>query len=155
MEFNMTLWLILTVMTSVAAVLASGPLIRRLDKCAADISGDAAVYRYQLREVENELAQGLIDTAQAETARVEIKRRLLTADRMDKPEMPRLSLGERNFAVICVTGIVVLGSVGLYAATGNPDLPSAPGSRTSEDALAASAEAAEKLAAKGMFAAEG
>ena len=89
----MTLWLILTVMTSVAAVLASVPLIRRLDQRPAEFSGDAAVYRDQLREVENELAQGQIDTAQAETARVEIKRRLLTADRMDKPEMPRLSLG--------------------------------------------------------------
>ena len=74
---------------------------------------------------------------------IEIKRRLLTADRTDKPEMPRLSLSERNFAVICVTGIVVLGSVGLYAATGNPDLPSALGSRTSEGAFTASAECIE------------
>ena len=150
----MTLWLVLTVMTSVAAVLASVPLIRRLDQRPAEFSGDAAVYRDQLREVENELAQGQIDTAQAETARVEIKRRLLTADHMDTPEMPRLSLGERNFAVICVSGIVVLGSVGLYAATGNPDLPS-PASRTSEGALAASAEAAERLAAMAVPAAEG
>ncbi|HWN50512.1 MAG TPA: c-type cytochrome biogenesis protein CcmI [Xanthobacteraceae bacterium] len=124
----MTLWIVLTIMTSAAAVLVSAPFIRRFDRRHAESAGDIEVYRDQLKEVESELRQGLIDDAQAEMARVEIKRRALAADRMERPALPKLSQDERNFAVICVTGIVVLGSVGLYAATGNPDLPSMRGS---------------------------
>lgn len=124
----MTLWLVLTIMTSAAAVLVSAPFIRRFDRPQAESAGDIEVYRDQLKEVESELRQGQIDDTQAETARIEIKRRALAADRMEQPVTPKLSRDERNFAVICVTGIVVLGSVGLYAATGNPDLPSMRGS---------------------------
>jgi cytochrome c-type biogenesis protein CcmH len=124
----MTLWLVLTIMISAAAVLVSAPFIRRLDRPQAGLAGDIEVYRDQLKEVEHELRQGVIDDAQAETARVEIKRRALAADRIEQPTLPKLSQDERNFAVMGVAGIVVLGSVGLYAATGNPDLPSMHGS---------------------------
>ena len=123
----MTLWLVLTIMTSAAAVLVSAPFIRRFDRPQLESAGDIEVYRDQLKEVENERRQGQIDDTQAEAARIEIKRRALAADRLEQPMMPQLSHDERNFAVICVTGIVVLGSVGLYAATGNPDLPSGSG----------------------------
>ena len=124
----MTLWIILTIMTSAAAVLLSAPFIRRFDQPQAKSTGDIEVYRYQLNEVESEQQQGLIDDVQAETARLEIKKRALAADKIQQPVMPNLSAGGRSFAMICVTGIVVLGSVGLYAATGNPDLPSTRGS---------------------------
>lgn len=141
----MTLWLVLTIMTSAAAVLVSAPFIRRFDRRQADSAGDIEVYRDQLKEIENELRQGLIDDAQAEMARVEIKRRALAADRMEQPALPKLSQDERNFAVICVTGIVVLGSVGLYAATGNPDLPSMRGSGAASRATSAFARETSTL----------
>ena len=120
----MTLWLILTIMTAAAAISASVPLIRRFDRSQAEFVSDIEIYRDQLQEVEHELRQGLIDDAQAEMARVEIKRRILAADSSQRAVTPKLSGGERNFAVICVAGIVVLGSVGLYALTGNPELAS-------------------------------
>ena len=130
----MTLWLVLTFMTSVAAVLVAVPLIRRFDRPHAASAGDIEVYRDQLKDVESELRQGLIDDAQAEMARVEIKRRVLAADKSQQPAMPNLSTDERNFAAIGVTGIVILGSVGLYAVTGNPDLPSVRGSGAAQRA---------------------
>jgi cytochrome c-type biogenesis protein CcmH len=132
----MTLWVILTIMTSAAAVLLSAPFIRRFDQPGAESAGDIEVYRDQLREVDNEQQQGLIDDVQADTARLEIKQRALAADKTKQPVMPNFSGGERRFAMICVTGIVVLGSVGLYAATGNPDLPSARGSGALQQAAA-------------------
>jgi cytochrome c-type biogenesis protein CcmH len=132
----MTLWIILTIMTSAAAVLLSAPFIRRFDRPQAESAGDIEVYRDQLKEVESEQQQGLIDDIQAETARLEIKKRALAADKIAQPVMPNLSGGERSFAMICVTGIVVLGSVGLYAATGNPDLPSTRGSGAMQQASA-------------------
>jgi cytochrome c-type biogenesis protein CcmH len=120
----MTLWLILTIMTAAAAIWASVPLIRRFDRPQAESVSDIEIYRNQLQEVEHELRQGLIDDTQAEMVRVEIKRRILAADSSQRAVTPKLSGGERNFAVICVAGIVVLGSVGLYAVTGNPELTS-------------------------------
>jgi cytochrome c-type biogenesis protein CcmH len=132
----MTLWIILTIMTSAAAVVLSAPFIRRFDRPQAESAGDIEVYRDQLKEVESEQQQGLIDDIQAETARLEIKKRALAADKIAQPVMPNLSGGERSFAMICVTGIVVLGSVGLYAATGNPDLPSTRGSGAMQQASA-------------------
>jgi cytochrome c-type biogenesis protein CcmH len=132
----MTLWIILTIMTSAAAVFLSAPFIRRFDRPQAESAGDIEVYRDQLREVDNEQQQGLIDDVQAETARLEIKKRALAADNTNQPVMPDFSGGERRFAMICVTGIVVLGSVGLYAATGNPDLPSTRSSGALQQASA-------------------
>jgi cytochrome c-type biogenesis protein CcmH len=120
----MTLWLILTIMTAAAAIWASVPLIGRFDRFQAESVSDIEIYRDQLQEVEHELRQGLIDDTQAETIRVEVKRRILAADGLQQVVAPKLTGGERIFAVICVAGIVVLGSVGLYAITGNPELAS-------------------------------
>jgi cytochrome c-type biogenesis protein CcmH len=145
----MTLWLILTIMTSVAAVLLAVPIIRRFDR-QAEASGDIEVYRDQLKEVESELGQGLIDDIQAEAARIEIKRRVLTADSMEIAVMPKLSPVERNFALIGVAAIVVLGSVGLYALTGSPDLPSVHRTAAAQRGtglLAQDSSAVESLAA--------
>jgi cytochrome c-type biogenesis protein CcmH len=113
----MTLWLILTVMTSAAAVVLSAPFIRRLDQTRIGSAGEIEVYRDQLREVERELRQGHIDEQHADLASVEIKRRVLSIKALEQPAKPRLTPIERNFAMLGVTGIVVLGSVGLYGIT--------------------------------------
>ena len=131
----MTLWLILTIMTSAAAVLVSAPFVRRFDQRRARAANEVEVYRDQLKEVEREATLGVIDADQAESARVEIKRRLLAADRADGPALPGLAAEERKFAVIAVSGMVILGSVGLYAVTGNPDLPSSSGARRASSAI--------------------
>ncbi len=86
---------------------------------------NSTVYRDQLKEIENEAAQGLIDNAQAESASLEIKRRILAADRAENPSNAALSRQERRFAVTAVTAIVIFGSVALYAIVGSPDLPAA------------------------------
>jgi cytochrome c-type biogenesis protein CcmH len=155
----MTLWIILTIMTSAAAVLVAAPFLRRLDAPGEASAGDIQVYRDQLKEVDREEAGGSIDTDQAERARVEIKRRLLAADRAQAPMLARLSLGERNVAVVSVAGIVVLGAVGLYALTGRPELPSAPAATPAFTKLASrssQSDAVEQLAnataAQGMSA---
>src|SRR5258706_14135594 len=120
----MTLWLILTIMTAAAAIWSSAPLIRRFDRSQAESVSDIEIYRDQLQEVEHELRQGLIDDTQAEMARVEIKRRILAVDSSQQDVTPKLSAGERNFAVICVAGYVVLGLGRLYPVTGKPELTS-------------------------------
>jgi cytochrome c-type biogenesis protein CcmH len=119
----MTLWFVLTIMTSVAAVLVSAPFIRRLDRRQSNPSGNVAVYVDQLKEVETEAAQGLIDSAQAQSAAAEIKRRLLANEKIDDAALTGLTSGERTFAAIGVSGIVVFGSISLFALTANLEPP--------------------------------
>jgi cytochrome c-type biogenesis protein CcmH len=120
----MLLWIILTAMTSAAAVWLTAPLLRRIDDRRAANANDVEVYRDQLAEVEREKAEGLIDADQATAAGLEIKRRMLEVGRNATGVAKSLSLGERHFAVASVAGIVVLGSTILYANSGRPDLPS-------------------------------
>jgi cytochrome c-type biogenesis protein CcmH len=121
----MTLWFVMTVMIAIAAVLMSAPFIRRLERSRLESAGELTVYRDQLKEIENEAAQGLIDSAQAESASIEIKRRILAADRAESPSNAALSRQERRFAVAIVTTVVTFGSIALYAMVGSPDLPAA------------------------------
>src|SRR5258707_15169310 len=105
----MTVWLILTIITAAAAIWASVPLIRRFDRYQAESVSDIEIYRDQLQEVEHELQQVLIDDTQAEMARGEIKRRILSADSSQRAVTPKLSGGDRNVAVICAPGDTPLG----------------------------------------------
>jgi cytochrome c-type biogenesis protein CcmH len=146
----MTLWIILTIMSSAAAVLVSAALIRRLDDRRAGSPIGVEVYRDQLAEVDREATEGLIDADQAEAARVEIKRRLLAIDGAARSSAP-LSLSERKFALVAVTAIVVLGSVGLYALNGRPELstaiPSRPVARAPEPSVVDQLAAATQIPA--------
>jgi cytochrome c-type biogenesis protein CcmH len=107
------------------------------------------VYKDQLAEVERDKAQGQIDEAEAASARLEIERRILAAGRSDAAPAQAVSANWQYRMVTGVASIVVLGSVGLYAALGRPDLPSAPiqamaaaGQETAPTAQAAGAKEA-------------
>lgn len=134
----MMLWLIMTAMITTAAVLLTVPLVRRFDRRRNDAANAIEVYRDQLQELERDLREGVINDAQAETARVEIKRRILTVDHSSQAAISTVSARERNFVLVGATGIVVLGSVALYAVTGRPDLAATRSVRadTAEDAMA-------------------
>ena len=135
----MVFWIILASMTFTAAALLSVPIIWRIDRPQAGSAGDIDVYRDRLKEVENDRRQAVIDDAQAEAARLEIVKFALAANKMERPKMPLLSGRERKFAAICVSGIVALGSFGLYAAAGNPSRPSTPSSVAAQPAIASAA----------------
>ena len=73
----MTLWLILALMTAAAIFAVVWPLVQSGKVVRS--GSDVLVYRDQLDEVERDLAAGSIGKTEAEAARVEISRRLLTA----------------------------------------------------------------------------
>jgi cytochrome c-type biogenesis protein CcmH len=120
----MILWMILTILCSAAAVMVAAPFLRTYGEHAKNAGADLQVYRDQLNEVEREAKTGLIDETQADGARAEIRRRLLLADRRISDALKGTSLAGNQTAIIGVTGVVVLGSVILYAMSGRPDLPS-------------------------------
>ena len=73
----MTLWIVFAVMTAAAVLAVLWPLGRNPAFAAG--GSDRAVYRDQLAEIDRDRAAGLIGEVEADSARVEISRRLLAA----------------------------------------------------------------------------
>ena len=118
----MTLWAILTIFTAVAAVFFAAPLLRRSEQARESRpASEIDICCGQLAELEKNVAAGRIDGAEAESARSEIKRRLLAGARSGDPTQTWFSLRERNLFAVAVTSAVVLASVALHAWIGDPE----------------------------------
>jgi cytochrome c-type biogenesis protein CcmH len=120
----MQLWLLMTMLCSAVAVFVSIPLIRRLDAAQTAPSQDTAIYQDQLKEIDRDLQSGSINRPEADSAKVEIQRRLNAATKNIAEPRP-ISNAWRNAALAATAGMVILGSVNLYNFLGSPDLPSA------------------------------
>ena len=132
----MILWIILTVMTALAAVAMAAPFLRQRGSAAAEASKDLDVYRDQLKEIEREEKAGLIRKAESEEARKEIARRLLAAETVAKAKAAAKPASDRTYAAIGVASVVAVGSTILYSNMGWPDLPGQPAAHRSVSATA-------------------
>src|ERR1700686_2190617 len=102
----MILWIIFALMTAAAILAVLWPLGR---KAAFGRGGsDLAVYRDQLEEIGRDRAAGLIGEPEAQAARVEISRRLLTAaDAADAADAaPQAGPGEFRRRAAAIAGLV-------------------------------------------------
>ncbi|KMK67949.1 c-type cytochrome biogenesis protein CcmI [Puniceibacterium sp. IMCC21224] len=105
----------------VVALLVLALLRNRPDGGVAD-SSDLQVYRDQLREVERDVARGVLAEADAERLRAEISRRILAADAelratVTATQAPRgVALATAGLILI----IVLVGGYGLYSTLGVP-----------------------------------
>ena len=118
----MNLWFVFALMTVAAVFAVLWPLGRRYQPRAEGT--EAAVYRDQLAEVDRDLAGGLIAAAEADSARIEISRRLLAVDRSRPPALPSGSL-RRAVAIVALVGLP-LAAVALYLPLGSPQLGDFP-----------------------------
>jgi cytochrome c-type biogenesis protein CcmH len=128
----MTLWFVLALMTLAAVFAVLWPLSRRgrQDSDGAGRSGsDLAVYRDQLAEIDRDVATGLIGTAEAEAARIEVSRRLIAAADREEGEAaaaPRGEVFRRRAVALLALILLPLGALTLYLALGSPRLPGLP-----------------------------
>lgn len=124
----MLLWVIFALMTSVVLIAVLGPLSRPATRADDAGTGALEVYRDQLAEVEAERARGLVETAEAEAARVEISRRLLASAATPGGGAGAAAQMPEHRASLAVTAavFVTLSSLGLYLAYGQPNMPSFP-----------------------------
>ena len=99
------------------------PLLRGSRPVPPRASFDRAVYRDQLRELDRDITRGLLSSAEAAAARLEIQRRLLAADRVPAAP-PRLSRSPVLAAVVFL--VVAAGSVSSYLWLGSPGVPDEP-----------------------------
>ncbi len=118
----MIFWTVTALIAFAAALLLAMIIIRAREQGEPAAAYDLRVYRQQLREVDKDLARGVIAEADAERIRTEISRRILAADaqlqkRKSGPAQPRaLSLGFAIATALLITG----GTLGLYWQLGAP-----------------------------------
>lgn len=122
----MTLWFIFALMTAAAVFAILWPLARRTPRGRS--GSELAVYRDQLDEVERDRAAGLIAEAEAEAARIEVSRRLLSAADaagIAPNESRASSLWRRRAAALAALVMLPAGTAALYIVLGSPQLPGA------------------------------
>jgi cytochrome c-type biogenesis protein CcmH len=122
----MTLWIIFAGMTAAAVFAVLWPLAHK--PAAAGGGSDRLVYQDQLLEIDRDRAAGLIAEAEAESARVEIARRLLAAAAEEEtpasaaPSAPRAAWHRRAAAIAAIVVVPAVG-LGFYLELGSPDVP--------------------------------
>ena len=121
----MFFWILVAVLTAAVAAVLLLPLLRPVT-VEEDASHDVEVYRDQLEELKRDEATGLIGAGEAELARAEVARRLITAKKAEEKRAAGSTARRNRLAQAFV--IVLLPALGLclYLGTGRPDLPSQP-----------------------------
>lgn len=123
------LWFILALMTGAAVFALLWPMSRRANPPAeaGGLATETVFYEDQLREIERDLARGLIAAPEAEAARTEAGRRLLRASRADVPLPPGIAepaLRQRRAASAFALSTIPLVALIAYGLYGSPHMPS-------------------------------
>jgi cytochrome c-type biogenesis protein CcmH len=120
----MTLWIILIVLSAVAAAWLTIPLVRRHEARVDARAATIAVLKDQLADIDVQLAAGSIQPPEAEGMRNEIRRRLLAAGHIPA-ELDR-TMGQKALSGVALglAAMVAVAAAALYASMGRPDLAS-------------------------------
>lgn len=123
----MEFWFIAALLTLAAVLVVLLPLTRNKQELLPAQKNDLEVYRDQLREVEADAARGMIDAPSAEQARIEISRRILSAEKAsaDTGRTDKSVQSGRVLALVSVLAVPLI-AWGVYPLFGKPDLPSMP-----------------------------
>ncbi len=147
----MVFWITAAALALAIAFIFAATLLRAKPEEDHPAAYDLRIYRDQLREVERDLARGLIDEADAERTRTEVGRRVLQADARLR-EAGKGSAQPRS-ATLALAGVVLVATVGgslaLYPVLGKPgarDLPLSQRIALSNEMRATRPSQAERLA---------
>lgn len=122
----MLFWLISgAIALGITVLLARALLTARREGMLDAAESDIAVYKDQLREVDRDLARGVLSEAEARAVRTEVARRLLDADRR-RGAAQRTGRGRALPAVVLVAIMLIAGSLALYSFVGAPGLRDMP-----------------------------
>lgn len=117
------IWLFFALLTGVAVLSILWPLSRPAPKRGED-AADVAFYRAQIAEIDAELSRGGIEKDQAESAKAQAARRLLSV----APEEVAVSDSPKARKIAAALALVAAPAIalGLYARIGHPALPDQP-----------------------------
>src|SRR3954453_10440645 len=111
-------------LTSLALAILLVPLLVRRQRNESLDAYNLAVYRDQLAEVERDLGRGVLSTEQADAARTEIRRRILT---LTAAPPATGSTSPMPFATAPAAVLLLpFAAWALYAALGSPSMPDQP-----------------------------
>jgi cytochrome c-type biogenesis protein CcmH len=117
------IWVVFALMTGAAVFSVLWPLARTRPVVLREES-DRDFYRAQLAGIDRDVSSGLMSAGDAEIAKAEAGRRLLTASAMEPVTQTR-SAARRTSALIALILIPVI-SVGIYLSIGSPGIPDEP-----------------------------
>ncbi|MEL7012631.1 MAG: c-type cytochrome biogenesis protein CcmI, partial [Pseudomonadota bacterium] len=137
----MGFWIITLGLAALCCAVLARAVLRRRGAEAPAASYDLQVYRDQLKDVERDLARGVISTDDAERLRTEVSRRILAADAKLQNEGAATRSSTRASTALLATVALCLvgGSTWIYGQIGAPglsDLPLAERISASDDARA-------------------
>ena len=121
-------WIGIATLAAAVTLAVTRPLLRESGAKGDASEADAAVYKDQLSEIENDRARGVLSEAEADAARAEVARRLL---RTARPATHADAAAGGKFANIghvhtAATLAISLVSLGLYLVLGTPGMPGQP-----------------------------
>jgi cytochrome c-type biogenesis protein CcmH len=119
---------LLALLTTATVAALLWPLMRMRLPARDRLSGELAIYRDQLAELEREREAGTLKPAEAAAARTEIERRMLAAGdaAASGAKTARASDAVQKWLPPALSLFVPLLALGLYLQTGRPGLPAAP-----------------------------
>ena len=121
-------WIAIATLATAVTLAVTRPLLREAVSSGDVSEADAAVYKDQLAEIENDKARGVLSDDDAEAARAEVARRLL---RVAEPA-PRIAsaadISRAKIGMVYSAAMVAipLVSLGLYLYLGAPGMPGQP-----------------------------
>jgi cytochrome c-type biogenesis protein CcmH len=136
----MSFWILAAALALIVAAVIAVALLRGRSGSEPAAAYDLRVYRDQLKEVDRDLARGLIGEADAERIRAEVSRRILAADAALQRERETGQSGKpmlNALAAVAALAVLTGGSLYIYTQIGAPGFGDLP--------LAARMEMAETL----------
>ena len=122
----MSLWIVFAALLLVTLIVIILPMIRVKSDSATD--HNAIVYQDQLVEIDSDVERGLLSTAEADSLKAEINRRLdksVSEITTNSPGQPKVSSQQLSVAIAIIV-IIPLAALGLYRHLGFPDKPDLP-----------------------------
>lgn len=127
------LWVAIALMTAGATAWLSRPLWSHAPSMTPpDTDPASQIYKDQLKEVDADLARGLLDVADAGAARAEISRRLLAHAGSRGAESGTADRGMPAWVGGALAAAVATSAVAIYLVTGSPMLPDQPFARRTD-----------------------
>ena len=105
----MLFWIVTAGLTLSVVSVLSGALMGARRDARAPAAYDLDVYRDQLKEVERDLARGVVSESDAERARTEVSRRILQADAAVKTSISQTH-PTGGMLIAAITSVVIAGA---------------------------------------------
>ena len=119
-------WIVSAFLLLIALAIILIPLFRYREDAEQDQSQSINVYKAQLKELDGDQKNDQLSEAEAVSARLEIKRRLLKVANNSEDKIETIGTSAARPTLVMVTVLVFLGSYGFYLLIGNPGMPDFP-----------------------------